>query len=114
MLDPSITKSDKLSGKVLGYPGKLPPVLNQINIEVHLLERVVGSEEELEVKPLASGETLMLNAGTSTTVGIVATGKKGLYNINLKMSVCARKESRITIARRYGTRWRLIGYGILQ
>ena len=113
-LDPYYAKADKLSGKVLGYSGKLPPVLNQFNLEVHLLERAVGSKEELNVNPLQKGETLMLNIGTSTTVGIVKSGTKSTYLLTLKIPVCAKKGSRVTLARRFGTRWRLIGYGIIQ
>jgi len=114
LLDPSLTKSDMLAGKVLGLPGKTPPVLSQLSMEVHLLDRVLGTKEELVVKPLQGGETLMLNVCTSTTVGIVASGKKTSYIFNLKRPVCARKGDRVTIARRFGTRWRLIGYGVIQ
>ncbi|MFH1424848.1 MAG: translation initiation factor IF-2 subunit gamma, partial [archaeon] len=113
-LDPYLTKSDKLSGRVLGLPGKLPPVLSQLSLEVHLLERVVGSEDELKIEKLANGENLMLNVGTSTTLGTVAAGKGVTSTLNLKMPVCINKGSRVTIARRYGTRWRLIGYGVVQ
>jgi len=55
LLDPYYLKSDKLVGKVLSYPGKLPPIRSDLDLEVHLLERVVGSEEELEIKPLFKG-----------------------------------------------------------
>ncbi len=114
LLDPSLTKADSLSGRVAGLPGKLPPVYTQLNIEVHLLKRVVGAEEELEVKPLAIGETLMLNVWTATTVGIVASGRKGTFLFNLKIPVSAKAGARVTLARRFGTRWRLIGYGIIK
>ncbi len=114
LLDPSYTKSDKLSGRVLGLPGKLPPIYSALNLEAHLLERVVGTEEELEIKPLAVGEMLMLNVWTATTVGVVASGKKGVFTLNLKLPVCAKPGTRVTIARRIGTRWRLIGYGIIK
>ncbi len=114
LLDPSYIKSDKLSGRVVTLPGKLPPIYSSLNLEVHLLKRVVGTEEELEIKPLAVGETLMLNVWTATTVGIVASGKKGVFTLNLKLPVCAKPGTRVTIARRIGTRWRLIGYGIIK
>jgi len=101
-------------GKVLSYPGKLPPIRSDLDLEVHLLERVVGSEEELAIKPLFKGETLMLNSGTATTVGTVKGGKKDIFQLHLKLPICAKEGSRITIARRIGTRWRLIGYGIIK
>lgn len=114
-LDPALSKSDRLSGKVLGLPGKLPPVRDSLDLEVHLLERVVGSQEELVVEPVRNGEALMLNAGTATTLGTVkSANKKGQCSMSLKLPVCAQEDSRITIARRFGTRWRLIGYGVVQ
>jgi len=113
-LDPALTKSDGLSGKVLGIPGKMPPIRKELAMEIHLLERVIGSKEELEVKPLQNQEALMLNVGTSTTVGIVSVGKKQSYTFKLKLPVCTRPGDRVTLARRFGTRWRLIGYGVVQ
>ena len=114
-LDPALSKSDRLSGKVLGMPGKLPPVRDSLDLEVHLLERVVGTKEELVVGPIRNGEALMLNAGTSTTLGTVKNASKnGQCTMSLKISICAKEGSRVTIARRFGTRWRLIGYGVVQ
>jgi translation initiation factor 2 subunit 3 len=113
-LDPALTKADGLSGKVLGIPGKMPPIKKDIAMEIHLLERVVGSKDELEIKPLINQEPLMLNTGTATTVGVVSVGKKQSYTFKLKLPVCARVGDRVTIARRFGTRWRLIGYGVIQ
>lgn len=113
-LDPYLTKSDKLSGRVLGLPGKLPPVSDQFTLDVHLLDRVIGSEEELKVEPLTNGESLMLNVGTATTLGTISSGKPDTYVFDLKLPVCTEKGRRVTLARRYGTRWRLIGYGMVQ
>ncbi len=113
-LDPSLSKADNLSGKVLGYPNKMPNVFEKLDLKVDLLDRVVGTKEELEVKPLQRNESLMLNIGTATTVGVVNSGSGGRYKLSLKIPVCAKKKSRVTIARRFGTRWRLIGYGIIQ
>ncbi|MCC7568313.1 MAG: translation initiation factor IF-2 subunit gamma [Candidatus Methanofastidiosa archaeon] len=111
-LDPSITKSDALGGCVVGDPGTLPPVWETIQLEIHLLERVVGSEEETAVTDIKRGEPLMLNVGTGKTIGVVAaTGKKA--RLNLKLPVCSSVGDRVAISRRIGGRWRLIGYGII-
>ena len=113
-LDPSIVKSDSLAGSIVGKPGKLPLVLSQISLDTHLLERVVGSKDETEVKPLAKNEALMLNVNSSATVGIVVDPSKKNTTCVLKKPVCANKGDRITISRRVGDRFRLIGYGILK
>jgi len=114
LLDPTITKSDTLTGSVVGLPGKLPPVHYQVTLETNLLERVVGSKEEVEVKPLAKGEILMLNVNSAATVGVVFDPSKKNTTCLLKKPVCAYLGDRITISRKVGDRFRLIGYGILK
>jgi translation initiation factor 2 subunit 3 len=113
-LDPAIVKSDKLSGSVAGLAGKLPPVHYQLNLEVKLLERVVGSEKELNVEPIKMTEALMLNVNSAATVGIVTEMKKDKIGCKLKLPVCADIGSRVTVSRMIGNRFRLIGYGIIQ
>ncbi|MBU0628604.1 MAG: translation initiation factor IF-2 subunit gamma [Nanoarchaeota archaeon] len=113
-LDPAIVFSDKLTGSVVGLPGKLPPVWDLLNLEVHLLERVVGSKEDLNVDPIKPNEALMLNVNSAATVGIVFEMKKGLIKSKLKLPVCAEVGSRVTISRMIGNRFRLIGYGIIK
>ena len=113
-LDPSIVKSDALSGNVVGLPGKLPPVWNTITLEVSLLERVVGASDELVVQPLKMHEALMLNVNSAATVGIVLELKKNIVKCKLKLPVCCDVGSRVTISRLVGNRFRLIGYGIMQ
>ncbi|MFP4401395.1 MAG: translation initiation factor IF-2 subunit gamma, partial [Candidatus Woesearchaeota archaeon] len=113
-LDPSIVKSDSLSGCIAGYPGKLPPVRNDLILETYLLERVVGTKEDLKVEPIKPNEVLMLNVNSSATVGIVTKIEKNKFSAELKIPVCASEGARVTISRRIGTRYRLIGYGILK
>ncbi len=113
-LDPGIVKSDSLTGSLVGLPGKLPPVHYQIALDTSLLERVVGAKEETEVKPLAKGEVLMLNVNSAATVGVVVDPSKKNTTCVLKKPICAEKGSRITISRRIGDRFRLIGYGVLK
>ena len=114
VLDPTIVKSDSLTGSLVGIPGKLPEVHYQITIETHLLERVVGTKDETDVKPLAKNEILMLNVHSAATVGVVLDPSKKNTTCVLKKPVCANIGDRITISRRVGDRFRLIGYGILK
>lgn len=112
-LDPSTTRADRLVGSVAGAAGELPPVLEELSLEIHLLERVVGLAEELEVKPLVTGEQIMLNAGTATTIGTITSARKEVAEVRLKLPVCADPGSRTAMSRRVGGRWRLIGHGII-
>ncbi len=112
-LDPSLTKADGLSGMVVGEPDTLPPVLDSLLLEVHLLQRVVGTKEELEVDKIKTNEPLMLNTGTATSVGIVTSARGDEAEMRLKLPVCAEKGARVAMSRRIGARWRLIGYGTI-
>jgi translation initiation factor 2 subunit 3 len=113
-LDPSIVNSDKLSGNVVGIPGKLPKIWYSFELECKLLERVVGAKEDLVVEPIKTNEVLMLNVNSAATVGFVTGIGKNRVKCKLKMPVCADPESKVTISRRIGTRFRLIGYGIIK
>lgn len=112
-LDPAIVKSDSLSGNVVSLPGKLPPIWTEFNLEVHLLERVVGAKEDLVVEPVKMLEPLMLNINTAATVGVVSELRKKLVKCKLKLAVCANIGERVTISRRIDNRFRLIGYGLI-
>lgn len=112
-LDPSIVKSDTLAGAAVGEKGKMPPVWYDFELKVHLLERVVGTKDKLLVEPIKKQEILMLNVNAAATVGIVQELSKEKIKCTLKRPVCAEKDSRVTISRRFGNRWRLIGYGAI-
>ena len=112
-LDPSLVKSDSLVGQIAGTPGTLPPVWKSFTMEVKLLDRVVGSSDELNVDLIHTSEPLMLSVGTATTVGITTSARDSAVEVALKRPVCAEIGSRIAISRRIGSRWRLIGAGTL-
>ena len=112
-LDPSIVKSDNFAGNILGKPGKTPEVWDQLDLKIDMLQRVVGAKDELVVEPMKIKENFMLNVNSSATVGIVTALKKNAMTCALRIPVCADKGSRVTISRLLGSRWRLIGYGII-
>ena len=111
-LDSFLTKADNLSGSVLGHPGELPPVMKRLTLEINLLERAIGTKEELKVEEIRRKELLMVNVGTAKTVGEVAKPGR-ITELELKLPVCAEANDRVAISRRIGARWRLIGYGVI-
>lgn len=113
-LDPSTTKSDSLLGNVIGKPGTLPPVWNQISVETTLLDRVVGTKNIQNVDELKTREPLVLTVGTRTTVGVPITVRNNVVDINLTIPVCAPVGQRIALSRRVDGKWHLIGYGIIK
>ena len=97
-----------------GKPGTLPPIMHDFTMRTHLLDRVVGTKEERKVEPIKSSELLMINIGTSTSVGVVTSARKNEVEVSLKLPVCAEEGQRVALSRRVGARWRLIGYGIIK
>lgn len=110
LLDPSIVKSDALTGNVVGHIGKLPKVWYEFYLEPILLERIVGAKDELVVEPIKKGEFLMLNVNSAATIGTVVELRKKQIFVRLRIPVCATTQDRVTISRMLGNRWRLIGY----
>jgi translation initiation factor 2 subunit 3 len=113
-LDPALTKTDMLVGNLVGKPGTLPDILTALTLELNLLDHVIGVKEKMKVNPVRPGETLVLSVGTTTTIGTCKTSKKKRAEFNLKRPVCAEKGLRVSISRRVGNRWHLIGYGIIE
>ncbi len=115
-LDPMSTKADDLSGQVMARDGELPPVWESLDLKLELLDKMVsgGDGDEGLVKPLQSNEMLMVNSATATSVGTVSSTKKGEAKLALRLPICAKRGSRITLSRRVGARWRLIGHGTIK
>lgn len=113
-LDPFLVKSDSLAGNIAGLPGKLPPLWDELSIEPKLLKKVVGTKEDINVDPIKKSEPLMLIVNATATSGVVIEISKNLFKIRLKRPVCAEKNSKVAISRLIGSRWRLIGIGIIK
>ncbi|MCS7097606.1 MAG: translation initiation factor IF-2 subunit gamma [Candidatus Methanomethyliaceae archaeon] len=113
-LDPTITKADGLVGNIVGKPGTLPPIQDNLTIKFSLLERAVGTKELHRVEQLKPRENLMLVVGSAVTLGTVASVHRDEVNLILKRPVCAESGMRVAISRMITGRWRLIGYGYVQ
>ncbi len=114
LLDPSLTKADGLTGNLAGKPDMLPPTLSDLTLDTHLFERVVGTKELVEADKVRAGEQLLLDIGTSITVGSVVSMRENTITFQLGRSICAETGSRAALSRKIAGRWRLIGYGIIQ
>ena len=110
-LDPSIVKGDHLTGSVVGKPGDLPPIWYDLRFKTTILERIVNVGEDFKVDPLRMNEMLLLNVNSAKTVGAVIDLKKGIATCKLRLPICAAVGDRVTISRRVGNRFRLIGFG---
>ena len=110
-LDPNLTKGDKLVGDLAGKPGTLPDPTKTLSMEMHLFEKTVNLES---IDRVNENETLVINIGTATRIGTVSSVKNQQIEINLKKPVCAEKNDKVSISRKIGTRWGLIGYGVIK
>ena len=115
-LDPSITTSDNLSGQVVARKGDLPEVHSSVSISVNLMSHMVAGDGESpeKIHPLRNNEMLMLNVATATSVGVTRNAEKTRTDLDLRLPICADKGQRISLSRRIGSRWRLIGYGTIE
>jgi translation initiation factor 2 subunit 3 len=112
-LDPSLTKSDGLSGHITGLVGRTPQANNELKLKVHLFDNVVGVQGTQQVRPLKKGDVLMLTVAIAKTVGVV-TAISNTVNIQLKLPVAADKGDKVAISTQVSGRWHLIGWGMVQ
>jgi translation initiation factor 2 subunit 3 len=113
LLDPSYSKADGLNGNIAGKTGLLPPILSELTLETHVLERAVGTKDLVKVGKINPDELLLLHVGAAVDLGKVVSIKKNIVKIKLNRPICAPPSSRVAISRKITARWRLIGYGIM-
>jgi translation initiation factor 2 subunit 3 len=113
LLDPSYSKADGLTGNIAGTTGMLPPILTELTLETHVLERAVGTKELLKVERINPGESLLLHVGAAVNLGKVLSVKKNVIRLKLGRPICAPPSARVAMSRKITARWRLIGYGIM-
>jgi len=111
ILDPALTKGDSLIGQLVGKPGSLPDIISEVELKVNLLDRVLGSENQMKIHELKHNEKLLLVVGTERTAGTVTKILKNSYIVKLSPPVCLAENFIFAISRLINRRWRLIGYG---
>jgi translation initiation factor 2 subunit 3 len=110
-LDPALTKADAMTGNIAGEPETLPPTLYDLSLEYTLFKYVVGVKDKMEVTPIADKEPLVLNVYSAVTTGVVTHRTKDRIEINLMRPIVAQPRDKVSISRKIGAGWRLIGYG---
>ena len=110
-LDPFLTKTDSLTGCVVGLKNTLPDITDTLKIKMQLFEEVLGIQEHKGIEPVKTKEILMLNINTTITVGTVEKISGDEIELNLNIPVIALKGNNVGIARNINGHWRLIGWG---
>ncbi len=115
LLDPSLTRADRLSGQILGHYNKLPNVYVDIFVSFKLLKRLIGQSENFQSHlEISKNEILMLNICSSNTGGKVKKKKNNLIEFQLTTPICCEFGDKVTISKRIDKHWRLIGWGIFR
>lgn len=109
-LDPSMAKSDGLAGNILGKKGTVPEPTDRVELDVELMDRVLGTEQDEKTDNIKEKEVLMLNVKTGKSAGQVKQAGDNVI-IDLKVPVVAEEGDRVAVSRQIGSRWRLIGHG---
>lgn len=113
-LDPALTRADSMVGNAVGKPGSLPEVLYEFDMDIHLFQYVVGTDETVEVLRVSAKEPLRLNVGASVALGRVSSVREDVVHVSLSKPVVADSGWKAAIARRIEGKWRLIGVGSIQ
>jgi len=124
-IEPTLCIADRLVGQVIGSEGSLPPIYYQIEIQYHLMRRLLGVRSEGKAKgakitDLSKNEVLLVNIGSLSAGGRVTATKdmksrsgeiEKRAKIVLNNAVCTEVKEKIAISRKINKHWRLIGWG---
>ena len=112
LLDPSLTRGDRLSGSFVGI-NKLPSVYKKIKLNVHMISRTEAIGRKITMNDIKTGTILMITSGVSKTIGIVRSMHDNIIEVELKIPIYARNNWKISLSKQINGRWRLIGWGEL-
>ncbi|MAG07216.1 translation initiation factor IF-2 subunit gamma [Candidatus Pacearchaeota archaeon] len=110
-LDMFLTKTDNLSGCVVGLVGEIPEIVNRLKVKASHFSEVEGTETHEKIDDFRINDLLMLSVNTSITVGKVVSVKDNEINLELNIPVVSFLKDSVGIARNIGGHWRLVGVG---
>ena len=116
-LDPFLTRNNRLEGKIIGHPGKLPEVKTKIKVKVHLLKRLLGVKKGninlTYVGEIKLEEILLVNVGSTSVGGFVKNiegDNNDIITFSFSNPICCDIGEKVAISRKI-INWRLIGWG---
>ena len=79
-------------GQIIGYPGKMPQVFIEIDVQTTFLKRIVGTREDNNrIENIRPDETLLINIGSTSCGGNVVT-VRDVSNECVKFLTCTAVE----------------------
>jgi len=103
-LDPSVTRSDGLTGSVVGLENQVSRPVSSLSLKIEQIERRKG-----EIEKVGVNEVIVLGIGTTITLGMIKDSKKEKYEVHLKKPVSCSKGDKMAVMKRVKTSWRLYG-----
>lgn len=106
LIDPSFTRNDKLVGNVLGIPGSLPAIYQEITVKFYQLKRLLGAssgeskDKQHKIHKVTLGEILKLNVGSTETPGKISGIKEEMLQVLLINPVCLKMGDKTAFSRR--------------
>lgn len=88
----------------------MPSVFIEIDVQTQFLKRLVGLKDD-KIEHIREGEILLVNIGSTSCGGTVASVRKLFARITLKKHVCANVGDKIALSRKVERNFRLIGWG---
>ncbi|KAM3130185.1 hypothetical protein pb186bvf_017685 [Paramecium bursaria] len=116
LIDPSLTRNDNLVGCVMGFPGKLPDLYRELEINYFLMVAVVGNKQQdgqvQRIARIQQDEILKLNVlSNETTAKVLEVKDDKIMRVALNNPVCTTLNEKVAFSRRLNNKFRLIGWG---
>lgn len=80
-VDPQFTIRDSMVGHTIGYPGQMPAVFIEIDVQTTFLRRIVGSRDDTKIENIKEGEILLINIGSTSCGGTVMSVRDNMARI---------------------------------
>lgn len=99
-LDPSMAKSDKLVGCIVGAKN-LPEAVYELETDYHVFD----------THEIKTNDILLATCRNSRSTGTVVSINDKKIKLNLKLPICVDSETKISFSKLVGGKWQLVGWG---
>lgn len=89
MIDPSMTRNDRMVGNVLGVEGKLPEIFTEISVQFSMMKKLLGvstqggEKKQVKIQKIEVDEMLKFNVGSTETSGKITDVRDVKFYYNL-------------------------------
>jgi len=113
IIDPTLTRKDRMKGQIMGLVGKMPPVFITLEINYFSLGDI-QKEWRGGSGRMKQNEIIKLHIGVMEVEGVVKKRMQDLLDVNLKLPVCCEIGQKMAICRKDNEEsWRLFGFGFV-